>query len=262
MIVADSLALADKFTLRIDDSSHKEFTDHINDTGTAKSHRFGSRVTYNFIRRLHGLFVNGTCLNGAVCGTHTAADVSTLKGRTCGTCTAHHEIGITEHQLSVGTKVDKQRKFRSVPDHTYQCTGSDISTYIASDIRSHDNMCIRIDLNSHIRCKQRICFEKCRNIRFHTKGIRINPCKQMIHCCIGSNTHPVDLLLRKMNASAHLMDHRVNGLFDHRVLKFLLSTRFLRLDDTVDNIRTKTNLSVSGRTLGQDLSCFHIDQNC
>ena len=123
-------------------------------------------------------------------------------------------------------------------------------------------MCIRIDLNSHIRCKQGICFEKRRNIRFHTKRIRIDPCKQMIHGRIGSNTHPVDLFLREMNASAHLMDHRVNGLFDHCILKFLLSARFLRFDDTVDNIRTKTNLTVTGRTLRQDLSCFHIDQNC
>ena len=95
-------------------------------------------------------------------------------------------------------------------------------------------MCIRIDLNSHIRCKQGICFEKRRNIRFHTKRIRIDPCKQMIHGRIGSNTHPVDLFLREMNASAHLMDHRVNGLFDHCILKFLLSARFLRFDDTVD----------------------------
>jgi len=153
MIVTDSFAFTNKFALRIDDSCHKKFTDHINDTGTAKSYRFGSRFAYNLICRFHSFFINGTCLNSTVCSTHTAADISTLKGRTCGTCTAHHKIGITEHKLSVSTKVDKQRKFRSVPDHTYQCTGSDISTYIASDIRSHDNMCIRIDLNSHIGCK-------------------------------------------------------------------------------------------------------------
>ena len=122
-------------------------------------------------------------------------------------------------------------------------------------------MCIRIDLNSHIRCKQRICFEKCRNIRFHTKRIRINSCKQMIHGRVGSNTHPVDLLLREVNAPAHLMDHRIDGLFDHSILQFFLSARLLSLNDTVDNIRTKTDLSISGRTLGQDLSCFHIDQN-
>ena len=150
VIVTDSLALADEFTLRIDDSCHKEFTDHINDTGTTKSYRLGSRIPYNLVCRLHGLFINGTCLNGTISGTHTAADVSTLKSRTCGTCTAHHEIGITEYQLSVSTKVNKQRELRSVPDHTYQCTCSDISTYIASDIRRHDNMCVRVDLNSHI----------------------------------------------------------------------------------------------------------------
>ena len=65
-----------------------------------------------------------------------------------------------------------------------------------------------------------------------------------------------------LTASAHLMDHRVNGLFDHCILKLLFSPRFLRFNNTVDNIRTKTDLSVSGRAFGQDLSAFHIDQNC
>ena len=84
----------------------------------------------------------------------------------------------------------------------------------------------------------------------------------MIHGCIGSNTHPVDLLFREVNASAHLVDHRIDGLFDHCILKLLFSSRFLRFNNTVDNIRTKTDLSVSGRAFGQDLSAFHIDQNC
>lgn len=45
--MADTLTFTDKFALRVDDSSHKQFADHINDTGTAKTDRFvpGSPTT-------------------------------------------------------------------------------------------------------------------------------------------------------------------------------------------------------------------------
>ena len=149
----DSLSFADKFTLRIDNSADIKFTDHIDDTGTTQTYRFGSRITYDLVGRLHSLFVNGTCFDGSICGTHTTANVTTLKGRTCGTCATHHKIWVSKYKLSVCTKVDKQWKLRSVPDLADHCSGCDIATYIASDIRRHNNMRVFIDINPHIRSK-------------------------------------------------------------------------------------------------------------
>ena len=83
----------------------------------------------------------------------------------------------------------------------------------------------------------------------------------MVHCRIGSHTHTIDLILRKVNASAHLMNHRVDRFFDHCVLQFFDSTRFRCLNDTVDNIRTITDLSVTGGTLGKDFTRSHIDDD-
>ena len=123
-------------------------------------------------------------------------------------------------------------------------------------------MCVFVDLDAYVRCKHGVCLKECRDVWLCTKIVCIDPSKQMVHRRIGSHAHTIDLIFRKMDASAHLVDHRIDGLFDHRILKFLLSTRFLRLDDTIDNIRAKTDLSVSGRTLGQNLTCFHIDQDC
>ena len=48
----DSLSFADKFTLRIDNSADIKFTDHIDDTGTTQTYRFGSRITYDLVGRL------------------------------------------------------------------------------------------------------------------------------------------------------------------------------------------------------------------
>ena len=80
-IVPDSLSLTDKFSLGIDNSTHEKLTDHINDTGATKSYRLRSRLANYLIGWLHCLFVNRTGLDCTVCCTHTAADVSTLKGR-------------------------------------------------------------------------------------------------------------------------------------------------------------------------------------
>ena len=84
----------------------------------------------------------------------------------------------------------------------------------------------------------------------------------MIHCGIGCHAHTVDLFFRKMSAPAHLMDHWINRFFDHCILKSFSSSRLLCLNNTVDHISAKADLSVSCRTFCKDFSCFHIDQNC
>ena len=50
-------------------------------------------------------------------------------------------------------------------------------------------------------------------------------------------------------------------LTDHSILEFLDSARFGRLNDTVDDIRTITDLSVSGGTFGKDFSCCHVNDH-
>ena len=85
--------------------------------------------------------------------------------------------------------------------------------------------------------------------------------KQVIHRRVGSHTHTVDPVFGETDALAHLMDHGIDGLLDHRVLQLLLAARFGRLDNTVDNVGSITDLSVTGRALRQDLSRLHVDQH-
>ena len=106
-IVTDSLPLTDKFTLRVDDSAHKKLADHINDSGTTKSNRLGSRFSNYFISWFHSLLINGTSFNSSISCTHTTADITTLESRTSGTCTAHHKIRVAKYQLTVSSKIDK-----------------------------------------------------------------------------------------------------------------------------------------------------------
>ena len=121
-------------------------------------------------------------------------------------------------------------------------------------------MCVFINCNPQIRSKQGIGFVKCRNIRLHTDRICIHSCKKMIHSCIGCYAHPIDLTCTKPGTFTHLGNHWINGFLDDGILKLLLSTRLLLLNNTVDHIRSKTDLSITWGCLCKDLSCFHIDQ--
>ena len=51
--------------------------------------------------------INGTSFNSSISCTHTTADITTLKSRTSGTCTAHHKIRVAKYQLTVSSKIDK-----------------------------------------------------------------------------------------------------------------------------------------------------------
>ena len=123
-------------------------------------------------------------------------------------------------------------------------------------------MRVFINSNSHIRSKKGISLKECRNIRFHTDRIRIDSGKQMIHCCICSHRHSVNMTGRNACTFTHLCDHWIDCLFNYCILQFLLTTWFLLLNDTIDNICTKTDLSVSRGSLGKNLSSLHVEQNC
>src|SRR5699024_823518 len=150
MVMADSLALTDEFSLWIYDSAHIQLTDNVNQTRTAQANGLGSRLTHYFVSGLHRLFIYGAGLNGTVCGTHSAADITALEGWSGRTSTAHHEVRISEHQLSIGTQINEQRELRTIPDHADQRTCRDVSAHITSDIRSNNNMGIWINVNSNI----------------------------------------------------------------------------------------------------------------
>ena len=123
-------------------------------------------------------------------------------------------------------------------------------------------MRIFIDSNSHIRSKKGIGFEECWNIRLHTDRIRVDPGKQMIHRCICSHRHSVNMAGWNACTFTHLCDHWIDCLFNYCILQFLLTTWLLLLDDTIDNICSKTDLSVSRGSLGKNLSGLHVDQDC
>src|SRR5699024_8447345 len=140
LVVADSLSFADKFALGIDDAGHEQLTDHINDAGSAQSHRFRTGISHNSIGGFHGVFINGAGFNGSVCGTHAAADVSALESRSRRAGAAHHKVRVTEYKLAVGSQIDEQGEFRSVPDHAHQGARGNIAAYIASDVGRDNDM--------------------------------------------------------------------------------------------------------------------------
>ena len=148
--MAYSLSFADKFALGIDDTGREQLADHINDTGSAQSHRFRAGISHDSIGGFHGVFVNGTGFNGSVCGAHAAADISALESRSRRAGAAHHEVRVAEYKLAVGSQVDEQGKFRSVPDHAHQGTRGNIAAYIASDIGRDNDMCVLVDVDPHI----------------------------------------------------------------------------------------------------------------
>ena len=221
-----------------------------------------SRISYDRKGRFHSFFIDSTCLDCPICCTHTTADISTLEGRTSRTCTTHHEIRVTKYQFTIGSKVDKQGKFRFIPQHADQCTRSDISTHITSDIRSYNYVCIRIHCQTKVRCIQRICLIECRYIRFHTNRICIHSGKQMIHSCISGNTHTVDLFIREFCRTTHLLNQRIDCFINNRFLQTASSARFCRFDDSVDNICSITDLTISWRCFPKDITTYHIDQQC
>ena len=147
--MADTFSFPDKLSFRIDNTGSEQFADHINDTGTTQTDGFLTLISDNRVAGLHRFRINGTCLDRAVRRTHTAADIPAFKSRSRRAGAAHHKIRIAEYKLAV-----KQRKFRTIPQHTYQSTCCDISAHITADIRCQYNMGIRIYSDSDIRSKQ------------------------------------------------------------------------------------------------------------
>ena len=91
-VMTYTFSLPNKFSFRIDNACTEQFRNHINNSRAAKADRLLSFFTDHTVRRLHCFFINSTSLNSPVCSPHTAADISAFKGRSCGTCTAHHKI--------------------------------------------------------------------------------------------------------------------------------------------------------------------------
>ena len=63
---------------------------------------------------------------------------------------AHHKVRVTEYELAVGSQINEQREFRSVPDHTHQGARGNIAAYIASDVGRDNDMRVLVDIDSHI----------------------------------------------------------------------------------------------------------------
>ena len=194
MIMLHALAFPDKFALGADDAAAEQLRNHVDDTGTAEADGLLSRIADNIKSRLHGLLIDLTCLNRAVGRTHTTADIAALEGRSCGTCTAHHEVGVTEYQLTVGSQVDEQGEMGLVPDHADQSAGSNIAAHIAADIRRDDHMGVRMHVQADVRRIDGIGLIKGRNIGLHTQWICVDTQQQMVHGGVASHGQPVNLM--------------------------------------------------------------------
>ena len=68
---------------------------------------------------------------------------------------------------------------------------------------------------------------------------------QMIHRSIRCDTQTINLLMIQMRLSTHSVYQRINSLIYYRLLQFLPSTRLTRFNNTVNNIRTITDLTIS-----------------
>ena len=91
-IAFHAAAFSDKFSFWIDDLAAEQLTDNINDTGTADTNRFCAFIANDRQLRLHRFCIYRTCLDRTVGRSHTAADISALKGWSCRTCTAEHKV--------------------------------------------------------------------------------------------------------------------------------------------------------------------------
>src|SRR5699024_5332603 len=145
LFVADSLSFADKFALGIDDSNHEQLTDNINDNGSAQSHTVRTGISHNCIGGFHSVFISAAVFNGYICGTHAAADVSALESRSRRAGAAHHKVRVTEYKLAVGSQIDEQGEFRSVPNHAHQGARGNIAAYIASDVGRDNDMRVLVN---------------------------------------------------------------------------------------------------------------------
>src|SRR5699024_11550086 len=72
------------------------------------------------------------------------------------------------------------------------------------------------------------------------------------HGRITCHTHAVDMVRIKPAGSAHLLNHRIDGLFDYRILKLFTSSRFHRLNDTVNHICAITDLSIMAQMRSEE----------
>ena len=261
LVPADSLSVADKFSLGADDIAAVQLRNHIDDTGAAQSHRFLSLFTHDLEIRLHRLRVDGTCLDRSIRSPHTAADIAAFKRGSRRTRAAHHKVGVSEYNLSVGSQVNKQIEFRLVPDHAHKRARCDISSHITADIRSDDHRCIRMYMKAQIIGIDAVRLKESRNIRFHTERIGVHSCKEMVHGCVGSHAHVIDAASMDTGGMAHIVKHGIDRFFDDRFLKLLLAALFPGFNNTVDDICPETDLPVSGRRFCKNLSVSHIQDH-
>ena len=67
----------------------------------------------------------------------------------------------------------------------------------------------------------------------------------MVHRGVRCNRHTVNVHRVDLCLTAHRLYQWIDCLFNDRFLKFVLTARFAGFDNTVDNIRTVANLTVT-----------------
>ena len=189
-IPPDPVTLPDEQTLGIDDAAAEELGDDVDDAGAADAHRPLARFAHNGKGGLHGVFVQGAGLNGAVGGPHAAGDVAALKGWAGGAGAAHHKVPVAEHDLAVGAQVDEQAHLVLVPQSRGQGTGGDVTAHIGADVGCNEHGGQGVGRELHIPGQQSLPAKEAGDIGLHPHGLGIHPHKQVVHGGVGAHAEP------------------------------------------------------------------------
>ena len=261
VVPADPVPFPDKQALGIDDAAAEKLGDNIDDAAAADAHGLLPGVPHDGEGGLHGGFVDGAGLNGAVGGAHTAGDVAALKGRTGGAGAAHQKVPVAEDNFAVGAQVDEQAHLVPVPDAGGQSTGGDIAAHVRADVGRDQHLGQGVGRELHVPGQQPIPVEEAGNIGLHTDGLGIHAHKQMVHGGVGAHAQAEDAPGIKPRRLAQARHNGGQGVLDNGILELFLAAGLALLNDSVDDIRTIANLAVAGGALGQDLAAGQVRHN-
>ena len=83
----------------------------------------------------------------------------------------------------------------------------------------------------------------------------------MVHGGIGRHAQPQNTSWGDIGGLTQAGNDGIEGLFHNGILQFFLTARSSLLNNPVDHIRAITNLSVTGRALGQQLSGNQVGEH-
>ena len=205
VIPADPVPFPDKQALGIDDAAAEQFGDNIDDAAAADAHRLLARVAHNGKGGLHGGFVDGAGLNGAVGGPHAAGDVAALKGRAGRAGAGHHEVAVAENQLAVRADVEKQRQILPRVQIRLQQPTRDVAAQIIGD-RGHA-VDISADGQSQLRRPDHAGVKKHRRVRALKYEPRVAAEEEVQHRRVAADGHGGDRLRADICRPAAGIDH-------------------------------------------------------